>query len=86
MCNPLGTRALKLTDKSDYSNRSKHRYVTEKAKDATDALCRIVFPAIDLDRSDDGTRYADTAFLDLQSYLELSCKRGQSDVRRRNHS
>jgi hypothetical protein len=38
----------------------------------TDALCQIVFPAIDLDRPDEGTRYGDTAFLDLRSYLGLT--------------
>ncbi|SDK11118.1 IS4 transposase [Halovenus aranensis] len=72
MGNPLGMRALEPTDKSDCSNRSEQRYITEKAKDVTNALCQIVFPAIDLDRPDDGTQYADTAFLDLQSYLGLT--------------
>jgi len=72
MGNPLGMRALEPTEKSDCSNRSERRYVTQKAKDVTDALCQIVFPAIDLDRPDDGTQYADTAFLDLQSYLGLT--------------
>ena len=50
MGNPLGMRALKPTDKTDCSNRTERRYVTEKIKDVTDALCQIVFPAIDLDR------------------------------------
>ena len=72
MGNPLGMRALEPTERSDCSNRSERRYITEKAKDVTDALCQIVFPAIDLDRPDDGTQYADTAFLDLQSYLGLT--------------
>jgi len=72
MGNPLGMRALEPTDKSDCSNRSEQRYISEKAKDVTDALCQIVFPTIDLDRPDDGTQYADTAFLDLQSYLGLT--------------
>jgi len=72
MGNPLGMRALEPTEKSDCSKRSERRYVTQKAKDVTDALCQIVFPAIDLDRPDDGTQYADTAFLDLQSYLGLT--------------
>ena len=72
MGNPLGLRALHPEDKSDLSNRSEQRYVTGKAKDVTEALCQIVFPAIDLDRPDDGTRYDDTAFLDLQSYLGLT--------------
>ncbi|MDQ2056434.1 transposase [Halobellus sp. H-GB7] len=72
MGNPLGLRALTPEDKSGLSNRSEQRYVTGKAKDVTEALCQIVFPAIDLDRPDDGTRYDDTAFLDLQSYLGLT--------------
>ena len=72
MGNPLGMRALKPTKKSDCSSRSKQRYISEKAKDVTDALCQIVFPAIDLGRPDEGTQYADTAFLDLQSYLGLT--------------
>jgi Transposase DDE domain. len=72
MGNPLGMRALKPTDKTDCSNRTERRYITEKAKDVTDALCQIVFPAIDLDRPVKGTQYGDTAFLDLQSYLGLT--------------
>ncbi len=52
MGNPLGMRALEPTDKSDCSNRSQQRYITKKAKNVTDALCQIVFPAIDLDRLD----------------------------------
>ena len=72
MGNPLGMRALEPTDKSDCSNRSQQRYIIKKAKDVTDALCQIVFPVIDLDRPDDGTQYADTTSLDLQSYLGLT--------------
>jgi len=68
---PLGMRAFEPTDKSDCSNRSEHRYITERTKDVTDALCQIFFPAIDFDRFDDGTQYADSTFLDLQSYLGL---------------
>lgn len=37
----------------------------------TQALCEYVFPAMDLDRPTEGTRYDDTAFLELQSYLGL---------------
>jgi len=72
MGNPLGLRALEPEDKSDVSTRSEQRYVTGKAKDVTEALCQVVFPAIGLDRPTDGTRYDDTAFLDLQSYLGLT--------------
>ena len=74
MGNPLGMRALEPTDKTDCSNRTERRYVTEKIKDVTDALCQIVFPAIDFDRNcpDEGTQYGDTTFLDLQSYLGLT--------------
>ncbi len=57
MGNPLGMRALKPTDRTDCSNRSKRRYISEKAKDVTDALCQITFPAIDLGRPDEGTQY-----------------------------
>ena len=70
--NPLGMRALEPTDKTNCSNRTERRYVTESAKDMTDAFCQVVFSAIDLGRPDEGTRYGDTAFLDLQSYLELT--------------
>jgi hypothetical protein len=66
------SRGLEPTDKIDCSNRSQQRYIMEKAKDVTDALCQIVFPAIDLDRPDAGTQYRHTAFLDLQSYLGLT--------------
>lgn len=72
MGNPLGMRALEPEDKSDVSSRSEQRYVTGKAKEVTEALCQIVFPAIEFNRPDEGTQYADTAFLDLQSYLGLT--------------
>ncbi|GAA0452103.1 transposase (plasmid) [Halococcus dombrowskii] len=70
--NPLGMRALESEDKSDLSSRSEQRYIDSKAKKVTQALCEYVFPAMDLDRPDDGTRYDDTAFLELQSYLGLT--------------
>ncbi|EMA51296.1 transposase IS4 family protein [Halococcus salifodinae DSM 8989] len=72
MGNPLGMRALESEDKSDLSSRSEQRYIDSKAKKVTQALCEYVFPAMDLDRPDDGTRYDDTAFLELQSYLGLT--------------
>lgn len=65
MGNPLGMRAREPTEKNDCSNRMERSYITEKAKDVTDALFQVVFPAIDLDRPDEGTQCADTAFLDL---------------------
>jgi hypothetical protein len=70
--NPLGMRALKPEDKSDVSSRSEQRYIDEKAKKVTQALCEYVFPMMDLDRPDEGTRYDDTAFFELQSYLGLT--------------
>jgi len=70
--NPLRMRALKPTERSDCSSRSKQRYISEKAKDVTDTLCQIAFPAIDFGRPDEGTQYADTAFLNLKSYLGLT--------------
>jgi hypothetical protein len=70
----LHSEALEATDKTDCSNRTERRYVTEKIKNVTDALCQIVFPTTDLDRDcpDEGTQYGDTAFLDLQSYLGVT--------------
>jgi hypothetical protein len=38
----------------------------------TQVLCEYVFPAMQLDRPDEGTRYDDTAFLEFQSYLGLT--------------
>src|SRR6056297_1891053 len=70
--NPLGMRALKPEDKSDVSSRSEQRYIDSKAKKVTQVLCEYIFPAMDLDRPDEGTRYDDTAFLELQSYLGLT--------------
>ena len=72
MGNPLGMRALEPEDKSDASSRSEQRYIDRKAKKVTQALCEYIFPAMDLDRPDEGTRYDDTAFLELQSYLGLT--------------
>jgi|AntDeeMinimDraft_5_1070356.scaffolds.fasta_scaffold04185_2 hypothetical protein len=72
MGNPLGLRALEPEDKTDLSSRSEQRYIDSKAKKVTQALCEYVLPAMDLDRPDDGTRYDDTAFLELQSYLGLT--------------
>jgi hypothetical protein len=70
--NPLGMRALEPEDKSDISSRSEQRYIDNKAKKVTQALCEYVFPAMNLDRPDKGTRYDDTAFLELQGYLGLT--------------
>jgi hypothetical protein len=70
--NPLGLRALEPEDKSDISNRSEQRYIDSKAKKVTQALCEYIFPAMNLDRPVEGTRYDDTAFLELQSYLGLT--------------
>lgn len=70
--NPLGMRALEPEDKSDLSNRSEQRYINNKAKKVTQALCEYVFPVMDLDRPDEGTRYDDTVFFELQSYLGLT--------------
>ncbi len=81
MGNPLGLRALDPEEKSDSSTRSEQRYVTRKAKDVTEAPCQLVFPAIDLDRPDDGTRYDDTAFLDPQSYLGLTGTAANQGIR-----
>jgi hypothetical protein len=72
MGNPLGLRALEPEDKSDVSSRSEQRYIDTKAKKVTQALCEYVFPAMDLDRPEEGTRYDDTAFFELQSYLGLT--------------
>jgi hypothetical protein len=70
--NPLGMRALEPDDKSDVSSRTEQRYIDKKAKKVTQALCEYVFPAMQLDRPDEGTRYDDTAFLEFQSYLGLT--------------
>jgi hypothetical protein len=70
--NPLGLRALEPEDKSDVSSRTEQRYIDNKAKKITQALCEYVFPAMQLDRPDEGTRYDDTAFLELQCYLGLT--------------
>lgn len=70
--NPLGLRALEPEDKSDVSSRTEQRYIETKAKKVTQALCEYVFPAMQLDRPDEGTRYDDTAFFELQSYLGLT--------------
>jgi len=88
MGNPLGMRALEPTDKSDCSNRSEQRYISEKAKDVTDALCQIVFPTIDLDRPDDGTQYAYCVprSSELPRINRDSCQPRQPDIRRGNHS
>src|SRR5699024_8545885 len=64
--NPLGMRSLEPEDKSDLPSRSEQRYIDNKAKKVTQALCEYVFPAMDFDRLDGGTRYDDTAFFELQ--------------------
>jgi hypothetical protein len=70
--NPLGLRELESEDKSNVSSRSEQRYIDNKAKKVTQALCEYIFPAMDLNRPENGTRYDDTAFLELQSYLGLT--------------
>lgn len=70
--NPLGMRALAPEDKSDVSTRTEQRHIHDKATEITQALCDFVFPMVDLGRPDEGTRYDDTAFLELQSFLGLT--------------
>lgn len=68
MGNPLGLRALTSEDKIDVSSRSEQRYITGKAKEVTEALCQIMFQAIEFVRPAVGMRYDDTPLLELQSY------------------
>lgn len=65
-------RALEPEDKSDVFSWSEQRYIDKKAKKVTQALCEYVFPAMDLNRPDERTRYDDTAFFELQRYLGLT--------------
>lgn len=70
--NPLGLRALEPAEKSDLSKATEERFIREKSREVTTEMRELVFPQLDLDRPDSGTRYEDAAFLALQSLLSLN--------------
>jgi len=73
----IGLDAIEPEDKSDASDRTKDRYITEKAKTVTEEMQRLVFPAFDFDRADNAT-YETDAFCELQSYMGLSQSAAES--------
>ena len=73
----IGLDAIEPEDKSDASDRTEDRFITEKAKEVTEEMQRLVFPAFDFDRADNATYETDT-FCELQSHMGLSASAAES--------
>lgn len=69
--NPLGLHSLEPDEKSDVSERTENRLIEEKAKEVTEEMQELVFPAFGFNRASNA-RYETEAFCELQSRLGLS--------------
>ena len=69
--NPLGLHSLEPDEKSDVSERTEDRLIKEKAREVTEEMQQLVFPAFGFDRASNA-RYEAEAFCELQSRLGLS--------------
>ena len=73
----IGLNAIEPEDKSGASKRTKDRFINEKAKDITEQMQRLVFPAFDFDRAKNAKYETDT-FCELQSHMGLSASAAES--------
>ncbi|SEP00563.1 IS4 transposase [Halogranum amylolyticum] len=69
--NPLGMRSLEPEDKSDVSEVGEKQYTRKKIREVTQEMKQLAYPAIELGRPDEETRYHDNAFLDLCVLMSL---------------
>jgi hypothetical protein len=64
----IGFDAIEPEEKSDVSDRTEDRFINRKAKEVTEEMQRLVFPAFDFDRAANA-HYGTDAFCELQSHL-----------------
>jgi len=73
----IGLDAIQAEDKSDVSERTENRFIADKAREVTEEMQRLVFPAFDFERAENA-KYETDAFLELQSHLGLSQSAAES--------
>jgi hypothetical protein len=74
---PIGLNAIEPEDKDDVSNRTENRFINRRAKEVTEEMQQLVFPAFDFDRAENA-HYDTDAFCELQSHLGLSSSAAES--------
>lgn len=74
---PIGLNAIEPEEKDDVSDRTEDRFINRKAKEVTEEMQRLVFPAFDFDRAENA-HYDTNAFCELQSHLGLSSSAAES--------
>jgi hypothetical protein len=73
----IGLQALEPEKKTDTSQRTRDRFINRKAKEVTEEMQRLVFPAFEFDRAEN-VHYESDAFCELQSHLGLSSSAAES--------
>jgi len=74
---PIGLQALEPEEQTDASQRTRDRFINRKAKEVTEEMQRLLFPAFEFDRAENA-RYESDAFCELQSHLGLSSSAAES--------
>lgn len=75
---PTGLQALEPEEQRDASQRTRNRSINRKAKEVTEDMQRLVFPAFEFNRTENA-RYESDAFCELQSHLGLSSSAAESE-------
>lgn len=70
--NPLGLRSLEAEDKHDASDRSKNRFIREKTWAVAEEMRELLFPTLDLQRPQEGTKYETEELLNFQCVMGLN--------------
>jgi hypothetical protein len=73
----IGLQALEAEEQADASQRTRDRFINRKAKEVTEEMQRLVFPAFEFDRAENA-HYKSEAFCELQSHLGLSSSAAES--------
>jgi len=75
--NPIGLQAMEPEKKADSSPRTQERFINRKAKEVTEEMQRLVFPAFEFNRAENA-HYDSDAFCELQGHLGLSSSAAES--------
>lgn len=75
--NPIGLQAIEPEEKANSSPRTQDRFINRKAKEVTEEMQRLVFPAFEFNRAENA-HYDSDAFYELQGHLGLSSSAAES--------
>lgn len=73
----IGLDAAEPEDKSGASERTQDRFINQKAREVTEEMQRLVFPAFDFERAENAS-YETAPFCELQSHMGLSASAAES--------